>query len=143
MRAWECLDRLFAGTAAILTTTLTRRGNFRNTARSHLRRNLCTEGFAVGRAFQALIDLFDSRQPLPFGESDQAHTLRVAPHDRYLIDRSTHQGAGGADEHELLSRRHLHRAHGCAVAIRRLQRNDTLSAAAVHREILKRRALAV
>src|SRR5450631_770232 len=140
----------FAGTPRILATARPRGWTFCRAAleaalaaTSHLRRNfrahLCTAFFTR----ESLIDLFDPRQALPFGKPDQPYALCIAAHDRHLIDRRPDERPRRTDEHQLLPRRHLHGANRRAVAIGRLQRNDPLPAAPVHREILKRRALAV
>src|SRR5215469_14755942 len=62
------------------------------------------------------LDALDADQPLAFPEADEAHALGVAALHRDPIDGGAHQGAGGADQHDLLSRHDLQRRHGEAVA---------------------------
>src|SRR5215469_4866968 len=65
------------------------------------------------------LDALDSDQPLAFPEADEAHALGVAALDRDPIDSGADQRAGGADEHDLLSRHDLQRRHREAVEIGR------------------------
>src|SRR5262249_30763580 len=88
-------------------------------------------------------DALQTDQPIPFVEADQAHALGIATLDRDFADRRAHQRAAGADQHDLVLRVHQQRADHLAVALADLQRDHALAAAAVDREILDQRALAV
>src|SRR5215469_15387405 len=89
------------------------------------------------------LDALDADQPLAFPEADEAHALSVTALNRDPIDGGPHQRAGRADEHDLLSGHDLQRRHREAVAIGSLQRDHTLTAAAVGREFGERSELAV
>src|SRR5580658_1970443 len=93
-------------------------------------------------ALEAL-DALDADQALAVPEANEAHALGVTSEHGDLVHRGTHQRAGGADQHDLLPRQHLQRRHRVAVAAPGLQRDHPLAAAAVCREILEWRALAV
>ena len=102
---------------------------------------------AAGRAVlfarvQAL-DALDADQALALPETDQAHALGVAPLHRDLVHRGAHQRAARADQHDFLARHDLQRRHGVTVAIRGLQRDHALAAAAVRGKLRERRQLAV
>src|ERR1022692_3095225 len=89
------------------------------------------------------VDTFEACQLIALLEADQAHALRVAPHDRNILDRSAHQSASLAHEHDLIIEAHLQRTDHASVAVRHLQSNDALAAAAVSRKVFERREFAV
>src|SRR4026209_2776353 len=96
---------------------------------------------AIGPAFAN--DALEADQPIALVQSDQAHALRVATLNGDFADRRAHQRAAGADEHDLVIGLHEQRADHLAVALADLQRDDTLAAPAVNREVLDRGALAI
>src|SRR6185369_11342523 len=88
-------------------------------------------------------DALQANEAVAFVEPDQAHTLGIAALDRDFRDRRAHQRAAGADQHDLVVRLHQQRPDHLAVALADLQGDDALPAAAVDREILDQRALAI
>src|SRR5690606_17145415 len=74
---------------------------------------------------------------------NETYALRVAAHRRDVADGRAHERARRRDQHELVFRRDLQRTDETAVALRRLDRDDALPAAALQRELLDRRQLAV
>src|SRR6185436_6421051 len=89
------------------------------------------------------VDALDTGQALAITQPDEAYTLGIAADDGDLAHRRAHQRAGRTDEHELMLGIHLQRGDHLAVALGGLQRDDALATAAVLREILERRELAV
>src|SRR4030095_6191795 len=89
------------------------------------------------------LDALDTGQPLALVQPDEAYAPRIAPHEGDLRHRGAHQRASRTDEHELMLGIHLQRRDHLAIALGSLQRDDALAAAAVLREVLERRELAV
>src|SRR6185312_4899630 len=103
---------------------------------------LCRAALLGAVVLQAL-DALDADQALAFGQADEPDALRIAAELRDTVHRRAHQGAGRADQHDLLAGQHLQRRDGRAIAVRGLHGDDALAAPAMHRKILYGRALAV
>src|SRR5271166_198525 len=105
---------------------------------------LALAGFVASRVLgDQTVDAFEARQLIALLEADQAYTLRVATHDRNILDRSAHQSASLAHEHDLVVEAHLQRTDHASVAVRHLQGNDALAAAPMSRKVFERREFSV
>src|SRR6185436_10164862 len=80
---------------------------------------------------------------LRFVETYQPHALSVAAHRRDIRDRRANHRARRGDQHDLVLGRGLQRADEPAVALRGLDADDALTAAALHGMLVDRRQLAV
>src|SRR3989344_6781427 len=80
---------------------------------------------------------------LTLAKIDEMYALGVAPNHRNFFYTCTNECATTGNEHRLVFRRNDARAHDRAVACADLNRNHTLTAAAVFRVLGERRALAV
>src|SRR5262245_19059237 len=91
----------------------------------------------------ALLDALDAGELLALVERDQGHALGRAAHLADLRHRGADQHATGGDQHHLVVLVDQHRADDRAVALRDLDRDHALPAAAVARILGDRGALAV
>src|SRR3954469_9112870 len=91
----------------------------------------------------AVEDALQARELLPLAQVDQGDALRRPAHLADLVHPRADEHAARGDEHDLVLRRHQRRGHHAAIALRRLDRNHALGAAAVARVLHDRGALAV
>src|SRR5208282_1587560 len=99
-------------------------------------------GFPVLILARQALDAFQAGELIALLQPDQSDTLGIAADHGNVLNRRTHQHAVLAHQHDLIVHAHLQRAHHDSVAVGNLQRNHTLTAAAVLREILERREFA-
>src|SRR5437870_9490220 len=97
---------------------------------------------AIAIAEVALLDALDAGELLAGVERDQRHALRRAAHLAQLRDAGADQHAAGRDQHHFVVVVDQHGADHGAVALRGLDRDHALAAAAVARVFADRRALA-
>src|SRR5690606_9885629 len=93
----------------------------------------------VGRFLHSL----QADQHLVPGQLDQGDALGVAAQQGHFVDAGTYQGALVGDQHDLLAVLHLDGADQLAVALVGHHGDHALATAALLRELLDRRALAV
>src|SRR5258706_10699141 len=89
------------------------------------------------------LDARDADEAIVLVEANQPDALGVASHRGNVRERRAHERAGRRYQHQLVFGRDLQRAHDAAVALRRLNTDDALTPAALHRVLLERRELAV
>ena len=89
------------------------------------------------------LDTGNTDEPIAVVQANQPHTLGIAAHRRNVGDRRANHGARRSDEHQLVLRRDLQRADEAAIALRCLNADDALAAAALHRMLVDGRQLAV
>src|SRR5690606_30017792 len=95
---------------------------------------------ASGQRFAVIVvqrlDTLDADEPIAVVETNQPNALRVPAEHGDLRRGRAHQRSGGRNKHDLVVERDLQRRDALAVALRRADRDYTLSAAALHGELL-------
>src|SRR6056297_2804816 len=89
------------------------------------------------------LDTFQAHERFVATQADQAHALRVAAEDGDIGDRRAHQGAGVADQHDLVVVGDLQCAHHASVPLGGLDGDEPLTAAPLDGELVRLAALAV